>query len=282
MSGKIGIFDVIEGGNTITPVTEVGPFELSIISSTRDASVGPENLTCACPCSDILSQKYTSDKFFSMPYPSQGTSTEKFKSVVVKTGYLYRYITPPMDINYGDSDANSFDPSARIYGLNYPIRIQEFFAGEDVKTTKKSLKIWLTCCYPSQETTRTFPCPSSDFAYPAPSSPNSMGNVEIRCNDKPLKLLTACISFGLHWPISCSVGKLIDRGTASQPRIFKSVVETHIPIGQISANGKILSQDLRNNLCLTDMILDGLPVKMPTPIYSNYPQIAPIPNPNNS
>ncbi len=250
------------------------PFQA--IVSTVQSGIDAGNFNGKCPCDDS-SVNYTSSYFFSAGYPRVTSSGELAVSIysgsmlysqysMASAGYtgIKSFVgDKPQDFTNIDGCAEKKLPVMRIYGLNKPIFLKTWFANVPGNPgVSRTLKIWLSVCFPTgiEESTQ------DDFN----DSVDQLGVTCVDCTERANVPLTAFIGCGvLDWP-KVAVSKLVDKGTSQKPRLEKRQVAANIPIAEIDYKGTVLKQYLNANLCLTDCCVQGVGVKLPLSVFSEF------------
>lgn len=259
------------------------PFKVSKISvdiNNTSNFWGKSDINCGCPATILSTGKqYTSSKSFLPLSQSTGSNPNKNTKqgiIVSLDSYLFKGLNFNMvDIasmqsktngNQSPQSISQNDPYIKIYGLNFPIIIEDFINKNDAKST---MKIFLTCCYSSRETTIS----GTAFGAPCQSAITDTYVREELKPDNPKSLpQIAFISADTDWPEKMAVTKIIDRSTnPTRPLIDRRIVELHIPLAEVDKDGNVLAQYLRSNLSLSDVCLNGIPVKMPLSLASEGP-----------
>jgi len=249
-----------KGGGSDTSIND--PFKVLVLQST--SGIGANNIDAKCPC-DTSSIDITSSNFFSFT-PGQINQSGKLAVKVFSGSMLYTSLNlqRPFIKSY-ESDQNNIHPEEerksgvmRIYGLNYPIFLDDFLsenAGPDA-----TLKIWLTVCFPSGQEEE-----ESESAMDA-ADPRDFTLHD--CKERANVPMGAFISFGTQEFPSGAQVKLINKGSELSPRYEKRQIAANIPIAEVDRSGIVVRQYLNSNLTLTDINVQGFPCKMPLSIFS--------------
>lgn len=274
--------------NVITPLSSGGtpvfnfPFKLTATTAKPGIGADMTTLDCACPCALAASTNITSSKLFKKVQTDKEkaeeaakiTSTQTKKAVIVaRESYLFRGIYPSLRPAKKDDELSAYgtkeeDPILRVYGLDVPIVIEDFFNGEN-KDSKKTIKIWLTVCFPSGEIDE----PTS-FSSCAGKTDNDVAKIVKKADWRSLKPMVAFISYGEEFPKDLIAVKQIKKAPPAQnpptPRVERRQVEAHVPIGEVGVSGRVVAQYVKTNLMLTDLCFNGTPAKYPMPMINGY------------
>lgn len=255
--------------------SESHPF--SLVSTSVDVSsnakfVSSADFDCGCPCNDFVPAKFiTSSKLLeygeltNLGSSQRSAKPEAKRAIKVSVNsYLFKGIIPPTTFAGGlgrfDSSPTDKDPTIKIYGLNVPI-ILDGFLNVSQKNNKKTLKIWLTCCYASGNAAGT-------GGFSACKNKVSASEATLSCGFKGVFPQVAFISAGAEWPEQLATRKMVNKGTDASPLYDKRTIEAHVPIGEVNNQGVVIVQYLKQNLMLMDMCLNGAAVKYPMAIFS--------------
>jgi hypothetical protein len=255
-------------GGSASDGTTYFPFQ-AIVESAK-SGVSPGNFNRKCPC-DEGTVNYTSSSFFSASFPTISSSGDLAVTIYSGSMLYSQYSLEgagatgiksfigdrPQDFSSIDCEEEKKLPVMRIYGLNKPIFLKPWFAGNTTGTSR-TLKVWLSVCFPTGKEE-----PSQDeFSSGAVSCYD--------CKERANVPLIAFISCGiLDWP-KVVESKLVNKGDGTRPRFEKRQVSANIPIAEIDSKGNVLRQYVNANLVLQDMCLQGIPCRVPVSLFSEF------------
>jgi hypothetical protein len=253
-------------------------FPFQIIAETALSGVNPASFIETCPC-DTGDQGYTSSQLFKteLEYAnirfasgevgfrifSGSALYNQFKMPAV-TGAKFSFQGSRNELTSPKDCAAVFqNPLITVFGLNKTIFIDSFFP--PTAPASSTLKIWLTVCFPAGDNASKIDSVSKQF-----------GNItnHVTCTDCTQRAnvpMAAFISCGTgEWPELIKVDLISKSDDATRPRLEKRQILAHVPIGEVNKSGAVTAQYLNANLVLSDMCIQGIPVKYPISIFSEY------------
>lgn len=244
------------------------PFKVNFFLTT--SGIDATNFQAVAPCDDNgIGSPYTSRYLFNSDdtYPvTVGSGVQAFSvysgSCLYKnlnvdggaTGIVTSYPgNSATDFGQIDCQGEENDGPMRIYGLNKNILLRGF------QNQPNTIKLHLATAYPLGSPS-TYESTFKGF--------NIYDTYCQSCLDRANEPISSFLAISLLNWLPLVSGIMVNKSVGTNPRFEKRSLISFVPIAEISNQGVLLQQYLTQNVGLVDMCFQGIPAKIPLPIFA--------------